>query len=121
MESKNSFNNWFQPLHNWILVEEIKEENVTPSGLVLIESEFSKVYTAKVLSVGMGYVYPRFVVEPGKPGYDNNRVDLRRVSLGINVGEVIQFPQHVAHHIKIDGKSLLLVKEDDIHAVLEND
>jgi len=119
MVFKKVINTWFQPLHNWILTEEIKQDNITPAGLVLIEPEFSKVYIAKVLSVGLGYVLPRFVVDPGRPGYDSSRAVLKRVPLEIKEGETVQFPQHVAHFIKIDGKNLLLVKEEDINAVLE--
>jgi len=110
MESK------FRPLHNWILVEVIKEES--DSLIELVES-YKKIYRAKVISAGEGYMLPSF--EPGSSNskLKNPSVERKVIKLTVKEGDVVEFPQHVVHYIKVDGKNLMLVKEHELHGIVE--
>ncbi len=106
----------FLPLHDWILVEAIKDPETT---IVIVES-YKKIYRAKVIYTGMGQLYP--VYRP-KDDTEFANPNVHRISEGsqIKVGDTVMFPQHVAYHIKIDGKYYILVKDQELYGVIENE
>lgn len=91
-----------KPLSDHILVEPIKEEK-KKSGIILpdtVEKERSE--KGKVIAVG-----------PGKRGQDG-----KRMPLDIKKGDVVLFTKYSPNEIKVDGKEYLVIREDDVLAVL---
>lgn len=92
-----------KPLGNRVLLEVIKEEEKTVSGLVLPESAKEKPQTAKVVAVGSGKV-----LEDGK-----------RADMDVAVGDKVIFEKYTGSEVKYEGNEYLVVKDSDIIAVVE--
>ncbi len=93
-----------KPLADYIVLEPIKEEIVTESGLVLPETaEQEKSQKGKVIAIG--------------PGKLNDKGE--RIPMEVKVGDVVLFHQYGPSEIKIDKKEYLVAKEDDIIAIIE--
>jgi len=89
-----------KPLSDHILVEPLEEETKLPSGIVIPDTAKEKPQKGKVLAVG-----------PGKRDEKGDRIPLE-----IKVDDVVLFKKWGGTEVKIEGKELLLVKEDDILA-----
>ena len=92
-----------RPLYDRILVKRIQEEEKTAGGLFIPDSAKEKPQQALVVSVGNGRVQ-----EDGS---------VRK--LEIKSGDKVLFSKYSGNEIKIDGEEHLILKEDDILAVLE--
>ncbi len=92
-----------QPLADYVIAEAEAAKTKTASGLYVPDSAQEKPSTAKVLAVG-----------PGKVGDDN-----KRVPVGVKVGDRIIYKSYSTTEVKHDGKVYILVKEDDILAVVK--
>jgi len=91
-----------KPLSDHIVIEPLKEEK-KKGGILLPDTvEKEKSEKGKVVAVG-----------PGK--IDDNG---KRVPMEIKKGNVVVFTKYGPHEVKIDGKEYLIVREDDILAVL---
>ena len=95
--------NKIRPLADHILVDPLERETTLPSGIVIPDTAKEKPQQGKVISVG-----------PGKRDDDGDRVPM-----DIKVGDVVMFKKWGGTEIKVDGKEMLLVKEEDILAVVE--
>jgi len=92
-----------KPLHDHVVVKPVVENEMTASGIVLpgtIEKERPE--RGEVVAIGEG----RF----SKTG--------ERIPMCVKVGDVVVFKNYPVTEIKIDGQDLLVVKEEDIMAVL---
>ncbi len=92
-----------KPLGSRILVEPIEAEEVTAGGIVLPETAKEKPQKGKVLSVG-----------PGDRDEDGDRIKMDVVE-----GDVVLFAKYAGTEIKIDGKKLLILRESDLLAIVE--
>jgi len=92
-----------RPLHDRILVKRLDEEHKTSGGLFIPDSAKEKPQEALVVAVGNGKVQ-----DDGK---------LRK--LEVKAGDKVLFSKYSGNEIKIDGEEHLILKEDDILAVLE--
>ncbi len=93
-----------KPLADHVLIEPIKEEEKTKSGILLPQTaEKERPEQGKVVAVG-----------PGKKN-ENGQV----ISMTIKVGQVVLFTKYGPNEIKIDGKEYLMAKEEDILAVIQ--
>jgi chaperonin GroES len=92
-----------QPLADYIVAQAEEAQKKTASGLYVPDSAQEKPSTAKVLAVG-----------PGKVGDDNERIPV-----GVKVGDKIIYKSYSTTEVKHDGKEYILVKEDDILAVVK--
>ncbi len=90
-----------KPIGDNVLIEPIKKENKTDSGILLPEDSQEKSEQGKVIAVG-----------PGK------RVKDKIYPLDIKVGDRVIFTQYGPNEIKIDGKKYLIAKESDVLAVI---
>lgn len=91
-----------QPISDHILVEPIKEEK-KKGGIILpdtVEKERSE--KGKVIAVG-----------PGKRDKDG-----KRVSLDVKKGDTVLFTKYSPSEVKVDGKEYLVIREDDVLAVI---
>jgi chaperonin GroES len=93
-----------KPLADRLVVEPKEQEEVTASGLVLPETAKEKPQQGTVLSSG-----------PGRRDDDGKRVEM-----DVAVGDIVLYAKYAGTEIKIDGKKLLILKESDILAIVEN-
>ena len=92
-----------RPLYDRILVKRIEEQNKTAGGLFIPDSAKEKPQEALVVAVGNGKL-----IEDGS---------LRK--LEVKAGDKILFSKYSGNEIKIDGTDHLILREDDILAVLD--
>lgn len=94
----------FKPLHNYVLLERIEEENKTAGGIIIPDNAKEKPSRGRVIAVGDG-------------AYDGDD----RIPMSVAVGNVVLFAKWAssANEVKIDGKDYVLIKETDILGILE--
>lgn len=92
-----------KPLGNRVVVEPQEQEEKTTSGLFLPETAKEKPQKGSVLSIGPG--------ERDEAG--------KRIPLDVKVGDVVLYAKYGGTEVKIDGKKLLILRESDILAVVE--
>jgi chaperonin GroES len=92
-----------RPLHDRILVKRVEEEEVTKGGIIIPDSAKEKPIKGKVKSAG-----------PGKTADDG-----KIIPMGVKEGDNVIFNKYAGTEIKIEGEELLIMREDDILAVIE--
>ena len=91
------------PQHDRVIVERLENETKTASGIVIPDNAAEKPDQGKVLAVG--------------PGRRNEKGE--RVPMDVKVGDIVLFGKYSGQTVKVDGKELLVMKEDDLFAVVE--
>lgn len=91
-----------KPLQDFVLIEPIEQETTLSSGIVLPDSAKEKPQKGKIVSVGPGKL-----LENG----ENKK-------LSVKEGQVVMYKKWGGTEIKIDGTDLLLLREDDLIAVI---
>jgi len=92
-----------RPLHDRIIIERIEEETRTAGGLIIPDSAKEKPFEGKVVAVGKGKK-----TEDGKV-----------LPLDVQVGDSVLFGKYAGTEIKVDGKEYMMMREDDVLAVIE--
>ena len=92
-----------RPLHDWILVRRIQEEEKTKGGIIIPDTAKEKPQEGKVAAVGKGKM-----TEEGK-----------LIAPDVRTGDRILFGKYSGNEIKVEGEEYLLVRESDILGVLE--
>ena len=92
-----------RPLHDRVIVKRMEEERTSPGGIVIPDSATEKPSKGEILSVGNG----KLLVSG----------ELR--ALDLNVGDKVLFGKYSGTEVKVDGDDLLVMREDDIMAVIE--
>ena len=92
-----------KPLGDHILIRRIEAENVTKGGIVLPDSAKEKPKEGIVLALGDGRLL------------DNGE----RSDFQVNLEDRVLFSSYAGTEIKVGGEELLLVREDEILAVIE--
>lgn len=93
----------FRPLYDRVLVKRLKSEDKTSSGLVIPESAKEKPQQAEVIAVGQGRISKNDELTP----------------LTVKPGDLILFGKYTGDEIKIDGEELLILREQDILAIVQ--
>jgi chaperonin GroES len=93
-----------RPLHDRVVIKRQEEETTSPGGIVIPDSAKEKPIKGKVVAVGRGKL-----LDSG---------DLRAMS--VKVGELVLFATYAGTEVKLDGEEYLVMREDDIMAVIEN-
>jgi chaperonin GroES len=91
-----------RPLHDRLLVRRIEEKEAARGGIIIPDTAKEKPMEGKVLAVGNGRV-----LENGKT-----------VALDVKVGDKILFGKYSGTEIKIDGEEVLIVREDEVLAIM---
>jgi chaperonin GroES len=91
-----------RPLNDRVLVSRVEEEQKTTGGIIIPETAKEKPQEGKVIAVG-----------PGKVDEDG-----KRVGMDVKVGDRILFGKYSGNEIKIEGVEHLIMREEDILAVL---
>ncbi len=92
-----------RPLQDRIIVKRVEEETMTAGGLFIPETAKEKPQRGKIVAVGNGKK-----TEEGKV-----------LPLDVKVGDTVLFGKYAGTEIKVDGDDLLMMREDDILAVVE--
>ena len=92
-----------KPLEDRIVVQIVEAEQTTASGLVIPDTAKEKPQEGKVLAVGTG------------ARDDSGKL----VPLDVKVGDRVLFGKYSGQTVKVDGDELLVMKEDDLFAVVE--
>ena len=92
-----------RPLHDRIIVERIEEETMTAGGIIIPDSAKEKPLEGIIIAVGKG------------KSTDDGKV----LPLDVKAGDKVLFGKYAGTEIKIDGKELLMMREDDILGVVE--
>ncbi|KVV59377.1 molecular chaperone GroES [Burkholderia ubonensis] len=91
-----------RPLHDRVIVKRLDQETTTASGIVIPDSAAEKPDQGEVIAVG--------------PGRRDN--DGQRIVPDLKVGERVLFGKYAGQTIKLDGSELLVLREEDIVAVV---
>lgn len=91
-----------KPLGDRIIIELVEKEEKTASGIVLPDSAKEKPQEGKIVAVGNGRV-----TDQGE-----------RIALEVSVGDQIIFSKYAGTEVKYDGKEYLILRQDDILAVI---
>lgn len=92
-----------RPLYDRIIVKRIEQERTTASGIVIPDSAAEKPEQGEVLAVGSGKVHSDGSVR----------------ALELQVGDRVLFGKYAGQTVKVDGEELLVLREEDIFAVVE--
>ena len=92
-----------RPLADRVIVKRVEQETKTASGIVIPDNVAEKPDQGEVLSVG--------------PGKRNERGDI--VSMNVKKGDRVLFGKYSGQTVKVDGDELLVMREEDLFAVVE--
>ncbi|MCO5108935.1 MAG: co-chaperone GroES [Burkholderiaceae bacterium] len=92
-----------RPLHDRVIVKRLDQERKTASGIVIPDNAAEKPDQGEVLAVGGGKVGDDGKVRP----------------LGVKVGDKVLFGKYSGQTVKVEGDELLVMREEDIMAVVE--
>ncbi|WP_305823298.1 co-chaperone GroES [Massilia brevitalea] len=91
-----------RPLHDRVIVKRLDQETKTASGLIIPDAAAEKPDQGEILAVGNGKVQ------------ENGQVR----ALEVKVGDRVLFGKYSGQAVKVDGQELLVMREEDIMAVL---
>jgi chaperonin GroES len=91
-----------KPLHDYVLIEPLEQETTLPSGIVLPETAKEKPQKGMVMAIGLGKTNDKGETKP----------------LTIKVGDKVMYKKWGGTEIKIENKNLLLMREEDLIAVI---
>ena len=92
-----------KPLHDRVLVQRVEEEEKTKGGIIIPETAKEKPIRGKVKAAG-----------PGKLTDDGKRMDM-----SVKAGDMIMFNKYAGTEIQIEDEEHLVMREDDILAIIE--
>ena len=92
-----------RPLQDRVIVKRIKEEEKTKGGIIIPDTAKEKPIEAIVVAVGNGKVLEDGTVK----------------KLDVKVGDRVLFGKYAGTEVKLEGEETLIVREEDILAVLE--
>ena len=93
-----------RPLHDRVIVKRMEEETTSPGGIVIPDAAKEKPSKGEVLAIGAGKANENGDVTP----------------LAVKVGDTVLFGKYSGTEVKVDGEDLLVMREDDIMAVIES-
>ena len=91
-----------RPLHDGLLVRRIEEKETAKGGIIIPDTAKEKPQEGEILAVGNGKIL------------DNGT----KIALDVKVGDKILFGKYTGTEIKIDGEEVLILREDEVLAVL---
>ena len=93
-----------RPLHDRVIVKRMEEERMSAGGIVIPDSATEKPVRGEVLAVGNGKILENGDKRP----------------LDISVGDTVLFGKYSGTEVKVDGDELVVMREEDIMAVIED-
>lgn len=92
-----------RPLHDRVIVQRIKEEEITKGGIIIPDTAKEKPSEGKVIAVGKGKLLENGTLKP----------------LDVKKGDKVLFGKYAGTEVKIEGEDHLIMREDDIIAIVE--
>ena len=92
-----------RPLHDRVVIRRTEEERTSPGGIVIPDSATEKPIKGEVVAVGNGKVLDSGETRP----------------LDLKAGDKVLFGKYSGTEVKVDGEELLVMREDDVMAVIE--
>ena len=92
-----------RPLHDRVIVKRLEEERTSPGGIVIPDTAAEKPVQGKVMAVGKGKI-----LEDGSVR-----------ALDVKVGDKILFGKYSGTEVKVDGDELVVMREEDVMAIIE--
>jgi chaperonin GroES len=93
-----------RPLHDRIIIQRIEETEQKIGGIIIPDTAKEKPQQGKVIAAGAGKV----------------KDDGKRVALDVKAGDLILFGKYSGQEIKLDGEEYLIMREDEVLAVIDN-
>ena len=94
----------FRPLHDRVVIRRVDEETKTAGGIIIPDSAQEKPQEGEVVAVG-----------PGARG-DDGKIH----ALDVKIGSRVLFGKWSGNEVTIDGEELLIMKESDVMAIIDN-
>ncbi|MFC0400823.1 co-chaperone GroES [Paraburkholderia rhizosphaerae] len=91
-----------RPLHDRVIVKRLDQETKTASGIVIPDAAAEKPDQGEILAVG--------------PGKRDDKGSL--IALDVKIGDRVLFGKYAGQTVKVDGQELLVMREEDIMAVV---
>ncbi len=92
-----------RPLHDRVIVKRMEEDRTSPGGIVIPDTAAEKPIQGEVVAVGKGKLLENGDIRP----------------LDVKAGDRVLFGKYSGTEVKLDGKELLVMREDDIMGVVE--
>lgn len=93
-----------RPLHDRVIVKRKDEERTSPGGIVIPDSAAEKPIQGEVTAIGKGKLLDSGDVRP----------------LDVGVGDRVLFGKYSGTEVKLNGEDLLVMREEDIMAIIED-
>ena len=92
-----------RPLHDRILIQRLEEGEQKVGGIIIPDTAKEKPQQGKVIAAGSG----------------KTKDDGKRIPLDVTAGDTILFGKYSGQEIKLDGEEYLIMKEDEVFAIIE--
>jgi chaperonin GroES len=92
-----------RPLHDGVIIQRLEEEEKTKGGIIIPDTAKEKPIEGKVIAVGGGRI----------------KKDGTKMPLEVKKGDRVLYAKYGGTEVKIDGEEYLMMKEDDILAIIE--
>lgn len=92
-----------RPLHDRVVIKRMEEERTSAGGIVIPDSAAEKPMRGEVIAVGNGKIM------------DSGEVR----APDVKTGDTVLFGKYSGNDVKVDGEELVIMREDDIMAVIE--
>ncbi len=92
-----------RPLHDRVILQRLDAETKSPGGIVIPDTAAEKPVRGKIVAVGKGKILEDGTVRP----------------LDVKVGDHVLFGKYSGTEVKLDGEEYLVMREEDVMAVLE--
>ena len=92
-----------RPLHDRVILKRLEEEKISAGGIVIPDSAAEKPIRGEVIAAGTGKILDDGKVRP----------------IAVKVGDKVLFGKYSGTEVKVDGDELLVMREEDLIAVIE--
>jgi chaperonin GroES len=92
-----------RPLHDRVIIKRLEEEKMSAGGIVIPDSAAEKPIRGEVIAAGNGKILEDGKVRP----------------IAVKKGDKVLFGKYSGTEVKVDGQELLVMREEDLLAVIE--
>ncbi len=92
-----------RPLHDRVVIKRMEEERTSPGGIVIPDTATEKPIKGEVIAVGKGKILENGEIRP----------------LDLKTGDKVLFGKYSGTEVKVEGEDFLVMREDDVMAVIE--
>ena len=92
-----------RPLHDRLIVQRLEEEEKTKGGIIIPDTAKEKPIEGKVIAAGQGKI----------------NKDGKKIPMEVKKGDKVLFAKYAGTEVKMEGEEYLMMKEDDVLAIIE--